>query len=413
MKTPQELYKERLTRYEQAVRLETPDRIPVLASFRYFPARYAGLTYKDAYYNPKEWIEANKKAILDFEPDIYYPPITDSGKANELLGPKQLKWPGNGVPDNYSHQFVEGEYLKAGEYDAFLNNTSDFAVRTFLPRVFESLKPLSGLPPLDTFIFGSGSVSMLAEFLARPDVEETIRKLQNAGREIKKTREVVSGFDRKMADLGFPSIGGVAITAFDVISDYHRGMKGSMLDMFRRPGSLMKAIEKLEPGLIRNAVAGAKFSGNPRVHIPLHRGADGFMSDQQFRTFYWPGLKRLLLALIDEGLTPCPFFEGGFDSRLEYLGELPAGKVMARFDSTDIFKAKETIGDVMCICGNMPVTLLQVGTAEEVKDYCRKMIDRVGRDGGFIMSTRSVLDEAKPENVKVWIDYTKEYGIYK
>jgi uroporphyrinogen-III decarboxylase len=410
MKNAIELYDERLNRVEKAVRLEIPDRIPVLASFRYFPAKYAGMTYGDVYYKPAEWMEANKKAILDFEPDMYYPPITESGKALELLEPKNTKWPGHGVPDNVSHQFVEGEYLKANEYDDFLNDTSNFALRTFIPRIYDSLKPLAGLPPLDSLIFGSAS--MLADALIRPEIEEAIKLLQEAGREMKKTREVVSGFDKKMADLGFPSVAGAAITAFDVISDYHRGMKGSMLDMFQRPGKLMRAVEKIEPMLIKSAIAGAKFSGNNRIHIPLHRGADGFMSDKQFRTFYWPGLKRLLMALIDEGLTPCPFFEGNVDSRLEYLRELPKGKIIARFDSTDIFKAKQIIGDVICICGNMPVTILQVGTADEVKDYCRKMIDGAARDGGFIMCTRSVLDEAKPENVKVWIDYTKEYGIY-
>ncbi|MBN2039201.1 MAG: hypothetical protein JW864_04110 [Spirochaetes bacterium] len=401
-------YEERLNRIETAIRLETPDRIPVLASFRYFPARYTGMTCKDVYYKPAEWIEANKKAILDFEPDMYYPPITESGKANELLGPKQMKWPGCGIPDDVTHQFVEDEYLMPDEYDSFLTNTSDHLLRTFIPRIYESLKPLAELPPLDSLVFGN--IAMFAESFIRPEIEEAIKILQEAGREIKKTREAVSGFSREMTDLGFPSLGGIAVTAFDVISDYHRGMRGSMLDMYRNPDKLMQAVGKLEPMLIEGAIAGAKFSGNTRIHIPLHRGADGFMSDKQFRTFYWPGLKRLLLALIDAGLTPCPFFEGNFDSRLEYLRELPPGKALARFDSTDIFKAREILKDVVCICGNIPVTILQVGTENEVKDYCRKMIDGAGRDGGFVMCTRSVLDDAKPENVKIWIDYTREYS---
>jgi uroporphyrinogen-III decarboxylase len=409
--TPDELYKERLCRIEDAIKLKIPDRIPILASFRYFPARYTGMSYKDVYYKPKEWMEANKKTIIDFEPDMYYPPITDSGKANELLGPRHLKWPGHGIPDNVSHQYVEGEYLKANEYDEFLTDISNYLLRTFLPRIYESLKPLAELAPLDSLVFGS--VAMLAQTLIRPDVEEALKTLQEAGREMKKTREAVSGFEKEMAENGFPSVGGFAITAFDVISDYHRGMKGSMLDMFQRPVKLMQAVEKLEPMLIKSAIASTKFSGNPRVHIPLHRGADGFMSDEQFRNFYWPGLKRLLLALIDEGLTPCPFFEGNVDSRLEYLRELPKGKIMARFDSTDILKAKEIIGDMICICGNMPVSILQVGTPDDVKSYCKKMIDVAGKGGGFVMCSRSVLDEARPENIKVWFEFTKEYGVYK
>jgi len=412
-KTAEELYRERLSRIEDAIHLKVPDRVPILASFRYFPARYAGMTYEDVYYKPKEWIEANRRTIIEFQPDMYYPPFTESGKAYEILGLKQVKWPGHGIPSNASHQFVEDEYMKADEYDAFLTDRSNWIIRTYLPRISEALEPLKNLPSLDSMLFGYHSLSMIAATLVRPEVENALKSLLKAGREMVKTHAAVSTFDEHMATLGFPAIGRVAITAFDVISDFHRGMRGSMVDMYRQPGKLLRAIEEIEPIIIEGALAAAKNSGNPRVFIPLHRGADGFMSDEQFRTFYWPSLKRLFLALIEEGLTPCPFFEGRFDSRLEYLRELPRGKVMARFDATDVFKAKEIIGDMMCICGNMPISVMQVGTPDEVKSYCKKLIDIVGKDGGFIMCTRTVLDEAKPENVRTWIDFTREYGVYQ
>ena len=63
----------------------------------------------------------------------------------------------------------------------------------------------------------------------------------------------------------------------------------------------------------------------------LHRGADGFMSLKQFEKFYWPGLKTVLLGLIDKGLIPLVFWEGTWDQRLEYLRELPKGKVLGWF----------------------------------------------------------------------------------
>lgn len=411
-KSTEERYNERLKRVEDAVQLRVPDRVPVLASFRYFSARYGGMKNEDAYHKPKEWMEANRKTILDFEPDMYYPPFTESGKAYEILGIRQVKWPGRGIPSDSTHQYVEGEYLTADEYDGYLGDTSDWIIRSYLPRISKAMEPLKDLPPLNSMYFGYISLSMMAALLAGPEFQNTLKCLLEAGREIAETRDAVNGFDEEMARLGFPSIGPNTITAFDVISDFHRGMRGSMLDMYRRPDTLLKAIEKIEPVVLDNAITAAKITGNPRVFIPLHRGADGFMSDEQFRTFYWPSLKRLFLSLIDEGLTPCPFFEGNVDSRLEYLRELPKGKVMARFDTTDLFRAKEVVGDMMCICGNMPVSILQIGAPDDVKSYCKKLIDGIGRDGGFIMCTRSVLDEARPENVKVWIDFTKEYGIY-
>jgi uroporphyrinogen-III decarboxylase len=137
------------------------------------------------------------------------------------------------------------------------------------------------------------------------------------------------------------------------------------------------------------------------------------MSLKQFEKFYWPTLKRVMIALIEAGLTPAPFFEGDYTSRLEYLLELPRGKVVGQFDTTDLAKAKQIIGNHMCIRGNLPVSLLQTGSPQEVKEYTKKLIDVVGKDGGYIMSTRGSLDEANPELVKVWVDYAKEYGVYR
>jgi len=200
---------------------------------------------------------------------------------------------------------------------------------------------------------------------------------------------------------------------FDVISDYLRGLKGSTLDMFRCPDKLLAAQQKLLPYIIDSSIAMGRMMGAPLSFMALHRGSDGFMSLEQFETFYWPGLKTLLLAMVDAGLTPFVFWEGSWDKRLEYFRELPKGKVVGWFDRTDLFKAKEVIGDTMCICGDMPLSLLQTGTPEQVKAYAKKLIDVVGKDGGFIMGSNTVLDDAKPELVKVWADFTREYGVYR
>ena len=40
------------------------------------------------------------------------------------------------------------------------------------------------------------------------------------------------------------------------------------------------------------------------------------------------------------------------------------------------------------------------------------MADHCGRDGGFVMSSRTPVDDARPENLKALIDFTIEYGVY-
>jgi uroporphyrinogen-III decarboxylase len=192
-----------------------------------------------------------------------------------------------------------------------------------------------------------------------------------------------------------------------------RGMSGTMTDMFRRPDKILAACDKILELTLARPMPRPNEYGNTRIFMTNTRGSDNFMSTKHFDTFYWPTFKKLVLALIERGATPCIFFEGDFTSRLEYLLEFPKGKILARLDSTDIFKAKKILKDHMCIQGNIPSSLLQTGTVREVKDYCKKLIDVVGDGGGYIMSPRSSTDEVKPENLKAMIDFTHEYGVYE
>jgi uroporphyrinogen-III decarboxylase len=208
-----------------------------------------------------------------------------------------------------------------------------------------------------------------------------------------------------MAKIGFPPhahMGGVGGAPFDTISDFYRGMRGAMTDMYRCPDKLLAACDKILEGRIKRATpADPKKRGNPkRLFLALHRGAEGFMSKKQFEKFYWPGLKKAMLASIELGYVPIPFCEGRFGDRLEYFLELPKGKVVAHFEQTDMFKAKEILKDHMCIMGNVPSSLLQVGSTGEVEEYCRKLIEVCGKGGGFILTNGSSIDEAKPENIK-------------
>ena len=164
--------------------------------------------------------------------------------------------------------------------------------------------------------------------------------------------------------------------------------------------------------MLEIAVNATKISGNPRVFIPIHKGLDGFMSTAQFKKFYWPTLRELMVALINEDLNPCPLWEGDCTSRLEIIKDIPPGKACYAFEATDMVKAKEILGDTVCIRGNIPLSVLATGKPKDVKAYCRKLIDIVGKGGGYIMDSSTGLDDAKPENLKAMFEFTREYGVY-
>jgi uroporphyrinogen-III decarboxylase len=415
--SPHELYEEREKRLRDAIELKKPDRVPVVLATNYFPARYVeGVTASDSFYNHRVWREAVKKTIIDFDPDIIVPEFGGSGKALERLSPNLFRWAGGGLGHQSMHQFIESENLKADEYDLFLTDPGDFILRYYLPRVWAKLAPLSKLPSLRSLL-GSSTLAMRAAAFSDPEIRQAFEAILDAGIESKHYLEAVGSFEEEMAELGYPSLhhGGVA-PPFDTISDYLRGMKGTMFDLFERPDKLIRTCDALLPGSIEGGLMTLQSKrGNPkRVGSYLHNGSDELMSPKQFDTFYWPGFKKVAEAMTNAGLVYIPLYEADWTSRLEHFLELPKGKTVARFALTDLNKAKKILGGHTCIMGGVPHSMLQTATPTEVENHCRNLIETVGRDGGFILSTNTgITNDAKPENVRAMVDSVKKYGSYR
>lgn len=412
-KTPEELYREREKRVNDAIRLQVPDRVPVMSLVGFFPAKYYGITYREAMYDSEKMMEAWVHTISEFQPDMYVNPyfVQYLGPTLDALDAKQLKWPGHGVDESTTYQFIEGEHMKPEEYDAFLTDLTDFMIRKYWPRIFGALSALKKLPPFYDIIAYYMGMSRFAAF-DTPEISEALEALLKAAKAAKRMISGAITYARKMEELGFPpQYGSMAQAPLDTLSDFFRGTRGAMLDMYRNPDKLTAACEKLLPIMLALGLT-AKKRGAPRVFIPLHKGLDGFMSQDQFKTFFWPTLRKLILGLTEEGLNPILLWEGDCTSRLEIIRDVPKGQVVYWFERTDIFRAKEVLGDRVCIRGNVPISIMATGSPDDVKAYCKRLIDVVGKGGGFIMDASTVLDDAKPENVKTMIDFTKEYGIY-
>jgi uroporphyrinogen-III decarboxylase len=245
------------------------------------------------------------------------------------------------------------------------------------------------------------------------EVAEAFAAMQKAAEEALRIADYSRRYTERARQEGFPMQTGAFTQApFDTLGDFFRGTKGLMLDMYRRPDKIIKACEKLLPVMLEAALNAVKVSGNRRVFIPIHKGLDGFMSEEQFRRFFWPTLKELMEALIREGCNPCPLWEGDCTSRLPIIKDIPPGKACYAFEATDMSKAKEVLRETACIRGNVPLSILATGTPDDVRSYCKKLIDVAGKGGGFIMDSSTGVDDAKPENLRAMFDFTKEYGVY-
>ncbi len=407
-------YKASITRIKDAIQLKEPDRVPVTILPSMFPFINAGMTVQEAMYDYDKCVAAFKKFMLEFKPDMHIGAAAPGpGKFFEILDYKLYRWPGHGVAPKHSYQCFEGEYMKAEEYDLLLTDPSFFFRNFYLPRVFGALGGFGMLPPFTGILEMYGVAFNFIPF-ALPPVQETYKALFEAGAEALKWAMAMGGSNGELATLGFPNIlGGFTKAPFDVLGDTLRGTKGIMLDMYRQPDKLLKAMERLVPIMIGMGIGAAQQTGNPMIFIPLHKGADGFLSDEQFKKFYWPTLKQVMVALIEGGCIPFPALEGHWGSRLEVIQDIPKGKTVWMVDQTDMAKVKETLGKNACLIGNVSSSMLRLGTPQDVRDYAKKLIDTVGKGGGFIMGNGAFFDEAKPENVKAMVDFTREYGVYK
>ena len=340
------------------------------------------------------------------------PGLIYSGRALEIADYKLYKWPGHGLGDDVnSYQFVEGEYMKANEYAAFINDPADFMLRTILPRHFGAAEGLQKFINM-TSLYGH-TLNMVNPF-ARPEVRAAFQAFIDAGVEWEKWQKYCGSLAQDATQAGFTTFrSSFAICPFDIIGDTLRGTQGAILDMYRKPEILLEALAKITPIMIKHIINQVNAANGFMVTFPLHKGDDVFMNDKQFEKFYWPTLKQTILALREEGIMSYLFAEGKFERRLEAITELPRGWTAWHFDQTSMTNAKRVIGKTACILGNVPTSVMCTGRTETVTEYCKKLIEDCGPGGGYILTGGAQATEASPANLRAMMAAARQYGTYR
>jgi uroporphyrinogen-III decarboxylase len=281
---------------------------------------------------------------------------------------------------------------------------SDFFLHTYLPRSFGELQALSMLPQLPMIHEIPLVPPSLIPF-AIPEVQAALKKLMEAGSMVMEDMQILRALAEQVVANGFPGLsGGFSKAPFDSIGDTLRGTRGIMMDLYRHPDLVLEACERFVPLMIQAGVSAVQRTGGVAVRLPLHKGADGFMSDSQFHEFYWPTLKKVLLGFAEEGILSICFAEGTYNSRLKTIADLPTGMVAWMFDQTDMHKAKDILGGKACIIGNVPTSLMAAGTPEEVSAYCKDLVEYCGNDGGYILGNGAGVETTNDDNIRAMLD---------
>jgi len=409
-------YQAREKRVWDAIALNTPDRVPLVCQDDYFTLEQAGITAAQAFYEPELAAKVHVEGVSKYNWDRVCLWASFPGRVGDILGMTTIKWAGRDLANHLDYQFVEKEYMLADEYDEFLKDPGDFTMRKLWPRMATELEPFAQFPSLRAMTHSYTPINDLPYMAGKPEVRRMLEKLIEAGQEYNKFEDIRWEATQAFIDRGFPVMNALEAGAhapFDWICNYFRGMKGTMLDMYYQPDKLKAAIDLVTDPIIENAIQLATEMDEKVVGIPLHRGADPFMSNEKFGEFYWPSFKKLLLRLIDAGIIPAPYFSGKFENRLEFFQELPPGKIWGHWDVIDLKKTREMVGEIICFSGNVPGSILISGTVEQTRDYVKLLIDTFGDTGGLMIDGASAIPkESKYENVMAMTETVFDYGVY-
>jgi len=408
----QEQFDARLKRVADAVQLKEPDRVPIVPVFQAFPVylmnKWSIQELMDDYTKSAEVYDNmydRYQPDLGWDPILFYPT-----NYMERTGIEWFRWPGKHFDNpKIMYQFIEDQYMRGDEYEEAIFDITKYMMNKWLPRSFANLSGLSKIDFRNTMWFGH--MGAFAAF-SDPEVISAFETLADAGRMLMDWFIYLGGYQAHMKEkYGIPPLyAGFAYAPFDMIGDTMRGTVDIYTDMYDRPDELLRLLDVVADFAVKDAVAGALGKAVPYVWIWLHKGTDDFMSDEHYAKFYWPTLRKLIVALADAGLTPVVYAEGKNYTRLEHFKDVPKGKVIYNFEFMDMAKAKKVLGDVACIAGNVPWFTLAHGTPEETSDCVKQLIDTCAPGGGYILDTATMIDDAKPENIDAMFETCFTYG---
>jgi hypothetical protein len=408
------LLEERQKRIDDSIALREPDRIPITAAGQCYPIYNAGYTVAEVTYDFDKFADAIIKYLTKYEPDAAGAAYTLAGQGlvMEHLRPKSMVWPGGPdkrISENSLQQFIEYAVLLEEDMDYFMEDYTGWLLTKGYPAVFGIFDNFSdwdfGGHILSNYNYG------LLSMLSSPAAREMMQNIWKASDMMAEVNKKNMELNKKFLEMGFPVTGGgTALVPYDTYSDFYRGTLDTMMDLYERPEVINHFIDRNIKYVLSNITRQAQFAPGKWCFMPLHKGMDSFLTDQQYKDYYWKHLQMMINHIIDVGMVPFVYTEGPYTSRLKYLKDVPKGKVVYSFEEVDPVLAKKELGDVACIQGVFPVYLLHYGTKQQVIDEAKRLIDILGAGGGYIFSTGAGFDQAKPENVEAMFDTVKTYG---
>jgi len=358
------LYSQRLNRILTAVDLKKPDRTPVVLEYSGFAAYVTDTPMAEFLRSPATTLETMIQAfgMVGDADAINYGSFWPYGLCYDYMS--KVRVPGVDLPEDDMWQVVESELMTRDDYRILLDTGWPEYFNAFLKqRIFHEV-PDNYLPPRRK----------------SPDAQKAWRQ---------KGVPVLSGGD--------------VTTPYELLCGSRSLLEFSM-DLFDMPDTVIAAMDVIVPHLAARAIRNAGERGYPLVWVGGWQTAPCMLSPEMWRRFVWPYFSRLVREVVDAGLIALLHLDSNWTRELESFRKLPKGRcIMALDGETDIFKAKEVLGDHMCIMGDVPASMLFLDTPDNVYAYCTRLIRELGPEGFILQSGCDIPANAKLENVKAMV----------
>jgi len=370
-------------RIDTAIALGKPDRVPVVPIIDFFACRYGGINQHEMFFDIAKADAALERTIRDLGPiDGQNLSYAGLGRIMQLIFPTPPIMPGVGSePPDGQFQFVEKTVMEPEEY-----------------RLIDDRGPLRWI--LDKMK------------LSNPQLENPVGMVKTFGGAVADIMKAKRSMKRWQAR-GVESMVAynIVFTPMEYISMFMRSFSDFILDIFRYPEEVKQASRALMSTMQLQGMMMVRMSGLKRVFMGGTRTSASCISPGQFEEFALPEWQEMCEYWVSKGVTPLLHFDSDWTAFFPYLKSLPKRKCILNLDGTsDIFAAKEILGDHMCIMGDVPAAMLKLGEPEEVDEYCRRLITELGADGGFILSSGCTVPiDSKPENVKAMFASVMKY----
>ncbi len=393
----EQLYSERLNRYVTAMRVGKPDRIPIRPFAAEVTAAYAGYSCQEVTHDYEKAFAAVRKCAADFDWDAVVPNMVYVWTGmTQAIGLKYYAIPGIDIPPDVGFQYREPPddqaFMRREEYDQLIEDPTRFLYEVWMPRVSTLVQPKGQCTSYENNLsFVKGGMALWSYFNA-------------FGTQIQRLR----------TETGTVScISGMLKAPLDILADKLRGYVGVAMDLMEVPEKVLAACQALQPHLQWVALSGVDPEKKIPIPIWMHRGCVPFISYEHFDQIYWATLKPIVEAIWAHGNQVLFYAEGDWTAHLKAFAELPAGSIIFHIDRSNISEVKRVLGGKFCISGGVPNYLLSIGTPDQVRESCKKVIDELAGDGAYIMDASAIIqNDAQIQNMKAMTEFTREYGVY-